>query len=159
MWQDGIGTVAGLAQGRAARGIDLGALVSRVASAIATEHGRSGIRYQQVIEGANVNLEAAIRISLLLSEMLSNAFNHAFDRLEEGLIELRLTRLSAGGLRLVVTDDGVGLPSNAAFPDLTTAGGHLISTLADGLDATVMPVRGAAGTVVMLDVPAGIADA
>lgn len=145
-------------QGLRSKGIDLGALISRVAASIAYEEGRPGIRYQQMIESAEVNLEAAVRISLLLSEILFNAFHHAFDRLEEGLIELRVSRLAAGGLRLVVTDDGVGLPSNAAFPDMATIGGRLIATLTDGLDATMTPVRGAAGTVVMLDVPAGIAD-
>ncbi|CTQ49968.1 PAS domain-containing protein [Jannaschia donghaensis] len=144
--------------GRLSHGIDLGGLISRVAASIASEEGRPGIRYQQAIEGAEVNLEAAVRISLLLSEVLFNAFHHAFDRMDEGMVELRISRLAAGGLRLVVTDDGVGLPSNAAFPDLTTIGGRLISTLTDGLDATITPVRGAAGTVVMLDVPAGIAD-
>lgn len=144
--------------GARAQGIDLGGLVSRVAASIAYEEGRPGIRYQQSIEGAEVNLEAAVRISLLLSELLFNAFHHAFDRMEEGLIELRVTKLAAGGLRLVVTDDGVGLPSKAIFPDMATIGGRLIATLTDGLDATLTPVRGAAGTVVMLDVPAGIAD-
>ncbi len=141
------------------RGIDLGALISRVAASIAYEEGRPGIRYQQTIEAAQVNLESSVRIALLLSEILFNAFHHAHDRMDEGLIELRVARLSAGGLRLVVTDDGVGLPSNIAFPDPTTIGGRLIATLAEGLDATVTPVRGAAGTVVMLDVPAGIMDA
>ncbi|SDY58512.1 PAS domain S-box-containing protein [Jannaschia faecimaris] len=145
-------------QGLRSRGIDLGALISRVAASIAYEEGRPGIRYQQQIESVVVNLEASVRVSLLLSEVLFNAFHHAFDRLEEGLIELRLTRLAAGGLRLVVTDDGVGLPSNICFPDMTTIGGRLIATLADGLDATITPVRGAAGTVVMLDVPAGMMD-
>lgn len=144
--------------GPRSHGIDLGALISRIAAAIAYEEGRPGLRYQQTIEAADVNLEAAVRLSLLVSEILFNAFHHAFDRLDEGVIELRVSRLAAGGLRIVVTDDGVGLPSNAAFPDLTTIGGRLLSLMADGLDATITPVRGAAGTVVMLDVPAGIAD-
>lgn len=145
-------------QGPRVRGIDLGALLSRVATSIAYEEGRPGIRYQQSIEATEVNLEASVRISLLLSEILSNAFHHAFDRLEEGVVELRITRLAAGGLRIAVTDDGVGMPSNAEFPDLNSIGGRLIATLADGLDATITPVRGAAGTVMMLDVPAGMTE-
>ncbi len=145
-------------QGPRAHGIDLGSLLSRVGAAIAHREGRPGIRYQQQIEPATVNLETAIRVALLLSEVLANAFRHAFDRLEEGVIETRLTRLTAGGLRITVTDDGVGLPSNAPFPDLETTGGQLIATLTDGLDATITPVRGAAGTVVMIDVPTGITE-
>ncbi|MEM7766338.1 MAG: PAS domain-containing protein [Pseudomonadota bacterium] len=139
-------------------GIDLGSLISRVATAIAHEESRPGIRYVQAIEAMEVNPDAAVRVALLLSEVLDNAFAHAFDRMDEGFVEMRLSRLAAGGLRLVVTDDGVGLPSNRPFPDPETVGGRLIETLTHGLDATVTPVRGAAGTVVMIDVPVGIAD-
>ncbi|MEM7490410.1 MAG: PAS domain-containing protein [Pseudomonadota bacterium] len=138
--------------------IDLGSLISRVATAIAHEECQPGIRYVQAIEAMEVNPDSAVRIALLLSEVLDNAFAHAFDRMDEGFVELRLSRLAAGGLRLVVTDDGVGLPSNRPFPDPETVGGRLIDTLTQGLDATITPVRGAAGTVVMIDVPVGIAD-
>ena len=138
--------------------IDLGSLLSRVATTVAHQRSRPGIRYVQSIEPVSVNLEAAIRVSLLISEILANAFTHAFDRLDEGMIELRMNALAAGGLRALVTDDGVGLPSNRPFPDPDTVGGRLIETLTEGLDGSVTPVRGAAGTVVMIDVPVGITD-
>ncbi|WP_255588405.1 PAS domain-containing protein [Jannaschia pagri] len=145
-------------QARMGNGIDLGALVSRVASGIAHDESRSGIRYIQQVEPMIVNPDAAVRISILLSEVLSNAFSHAFERMEEGFVEMRMSRLAAGGLRMTVTDDGVGLPQNVPFPDPNTVGGRLIQTLTEGLDATITPVRGAAGTVVMIDVPVGITD-
>jgi PAS domain S-box-containing protein len=149
-----------LADGHADRrsGVDLGSLVSRVAIGIAYERGRPGIRYVQEIEALEVNPDAAVRMALLLSEVLDNAFAHAFERLEEGFVELRLARLAAGGLRMTVADDGVGLPSNRPFPDPETVGGRLIETLTGGLDGTTTPVRGAAGTVVMIDVPVGVAE-
>ncbi|WP_259915966.1 PAS domain-containing protein [Jannaschia sp. M317] len=140
------------------RGIDLGALVSRIAAGIAHEASRSGIRYQQSVEPMVVNPDAAVRVSILLSEVLANAFAHAFDRMDQGVVEVRMVRLAAGGLRLTVSDDGVGLPSNTPFPNPETVGGRLIMTLTDGLDATISPIRGAAGTVVMIDVPAGITE-
>ncbi|WP_245190826.1 PAS domain-containing protein [Jannaschia formosa] len=139
-------------------GIDLGSLISRVATAVAHEEGRPGIRYIQQIEPLMANTDAAVRVSFLVSEVLSNAFSHAFERMEEGLVELRVTELAAGGLRVTITDDGVGLPSNTPFPNPDTIGGRLITLLSQGLDATVTPVRGAAGTVVMIDVPVGITD-
>ncbi|WP_371154776.1 PAS domain-containing protein [Jannaschia sp. 2305UL9-9] len=146
------------AQERFGNGIDLGALVSRVASGVAHEEGRSGIRYLQSVEPMIVNPDSAVRVSILLSEVLSNAFAHAFDRIDEGVVELRMVKLAAGGLRMTITDDGVGLPQNVPFPNPATVGGRLIQTLTDGLDGTITPVRGAAGTVVMIDVPVGVAD-
>ncbi|WGH79325.1 PAS domain-containing protein [Jannaschia ovalis] len=140
-------------QGALHPGIDLGALVSRAAAAVAHHEGRPGVRYVQSIDPMDVNLDAAVRVTLLMSEVLANAFHHAFDRMDDGFVELRLKRLAAGGLRLSVSDDGLGLPANAPFPDPNTVGGRLVNTLVGGLDATLTPVRGAAGTVVMIDVP------
>ena len=139
-------------------GIDLGSLLSRVGAAIAHGEGRAGIRFIQAIEPMQVNVDAAVRIALIVSEVLANAFDHAFDRMDEGVVELRIGNLAAGGFRLVVSDDGVGLPKNAPFPDPDTIGGRLLAGLSDGLDATLTPVRGAAGTVVMVDIPVGVAE-
>jgi two-component sensor histidine kinase len=138
--------------------IDLGSLLSRIGSAIAAEDSRPGVRYTQSVEPVEVNLEAAVRVSLLLSEVLGNAFAHAFDRMDQGLVELRVSRLGAGGLRVTVSDDGVGIPAGSPFPDPARVGGRLIQNFMDGLDASVNVVRGAAGTVVMIDVPTGVTD-
>ena len=140
----------------ATKGIELGSLISRVAGAIAHEEGRPGLRYVQQVEGMEATLDGAVRVSLLVSEIVSNAFEHAFDRIDEGVVELRVSRLAAGGLRILVTDDGVGLPKDQVLPDPETLGGRLTQAMVDGLDATLSPVRGAAGTVVMIDVPAGV---
>jgi PAS domain S-box-containing protein len=138
--------------------IDLGSLVSRIGSAIAAERSRPGVRYTQSVEPMEVNLEAAVRVSLLVSEVLENAFTHPFDRADQGLVELRVTRLGAGGLRVAVSDDGDGIPRDQEFPDPATVGGRLIQSFLDGLDASMNVVRGAAGTVVMIDVPTGVTD-
>ncbi|SFD49099.1 PAS domain-containing protein [Roseivivax sediminis] len=134
-------------------GMDIGALLSRVASTVAHIEGRPGVRFVQQIDPAEVPLEVATRVALIASEVLSNAFTHAFEGLDRGCIELRLTRLAEGGLRMLVLDDGIGIPRNIDWPSDATRGGRLIASLLDGLDATINVARGAAGTVVMIDVP------
>ena len=55
--------------------------------------------------------------------------------------------------------DGVGIPQKVGFPCDESVGGRLVASLLDGLDATLNVVRGAAGTVIMIDVPvAGFTD-
>jgi len=114
--------------------IDLGSLLSRIANAISFHEGRVGIRFNQSVEPIEVNLESATRIGLVTCEVLSNAFRHAFDGMQQGFVELRVTKLAAGGLRIMVSDDGVGIP------------------------ASINVARGAAGTVVLIDVPVGFTD-
>ncbi len=145
-------------EGTNATPMELGSLLSRVGSAIAAENSGPGVRYTQTVESIEVNLESAVRVALLLSEVLQNAFSHAFNQMDQGLVELRVSRLGAGGLRISVSDDGDGIPRDQKFPDPTKVGGRLIQNFLDGLDASLNVVRGAAGTVVMIDVPTGVTD-
>ncbi len=136
--------------------VDLGALLTRVASNVAHHEGRTGVRFSQQIDPMEVGLEEATRVALIVSETLSNAFGHAFAGLDRGYVELRVTRLAAGGLRVMVSDDGVGIPAKIDWPSAATRGGRLIASLLEGLDATINVARGAAGTVVLIDVPVGL---
>ena len=136
-------------------GIDLGSLLSRISHTIAHNEGRPGVRFVSLIEPLEVNLDTAIRTALITFELVSNAFQHAFDGLDQGYLELRANGLAAGGLRMTISDDGVGIPSKMSFPSENSVGGRLVSSLLDGLEGTLNVVRGAAGTVIMIDVPVG----
>ena len=135
--------------------IQMGSYLSRLAAAIAHIEGRSGVRLSLQIDPLEVPIETATRVGLVLSELMTNAFQHAFDRLDTGLVEVRMSRLSAGGLRLIVADDGVGIPARTAWPDPTTVGGRIVSGLIEGLEGTLHLGRGAAGSFITIDVPAG----
>ena len=135
--------------------IQMGSFLSRLSSAIAHIEGRSGVRISLQIEPLEVPIETATRVGLVLSEVLTNAFQHAFDRMDTGLVEVRMSQLSAGGLRLTVADDGVGIPKEMPWPNSATVGGRIVSGLIEGLEGTLQLSRGAAGSFITIDVPAG----
>lgn len=137
------------------QGINIGAIISRIGVAVAHLGGVSGIRYTQDLETLEVTVDTATRVALIVSELLTNAFQHAFEGLSEGSVELRLSRLAAGGFRITVSDDGIGVPANVELPSSTSLGGLILTDLLDGLDGSINVNRGAAGTVVTVDVPAG----
>lgn len=135
--------------------VQMGSYLSRLASAIAHTIGGPGVRMNVMIEPLEVPVETATRVGLVLSEVLTNAFQHAFERLDGGLVEVRMSRLTAGGLRLIISDDGVGLPRDMQWPDTRTMGGRIVSGLIEGLEGTLHLGRGAAGSFITIDVPAG----
>ena len=135
--------------------IALGAYVTRVARAVAHLDGRPGIRVDVASVDATIGIDAATSIGLLASELLTNALRHAFEGRHFGSVELRLTTLAQGGIRMSVADDGIGIASGRAFPDAGRLGGRIVSRLTEGLGGSLGVVRGAAGTVVTVDVPAG----
>ena len=135
--------------------IQMGSFISRLASAIAHNEGLPGVRMNMQIEPLEVPIEVATRVGLVVSELLTNAFQHAFDRMDSGLVEIRMSQLSAGGLRLIVSDDGIGIPPKKDWPSRETMGGRLITGLIEGLEGTLHLGRGAAGSFITIDVPAG----
>ncbi|MGR3491843.1 MAG: PAS domain-containing protein [Shimia sp.] len=144
-----------VAAGTASQQIPAGTYLSRVANAVAHLDGRRGVRVNIQVEPISVNVDTATRLGLALSEILTNAFQHAFDGLDEGVVEVRLTALAAGGLRLQISDDGNGIPEGITWPDTNSLGGRIVSGLVDDLQGTLKITNGAAGTVVMIEVPAG----
>lgn len=134
--------------------IQMGSFISRLCAAIAHIEGRSGIRLSLQVEPLEVPIETATRVGLVVSELITNCYQHAFERMDMGLVEIRMSRLSEGGLRLIVTDDGNGIPADAEWPDQTTVGGRIITGLIEGLEGTLQLNRGAAGSVISIDVPA-----
>ncbi|WP_187429967.1 Blue-light-activated histidine kinase 2 [Roseobacter fucihabitans] len=135
--------------------IHLGSYLSRLCCAIGHVYGRSGVRLTLQLEPIDVPIETASRVGMVTSEVLTNAFQHAFERLETGLVEVRMSQLSGGGFRIMISDDGLGLPGAMAWPDPATVGGQIISGLIEGLEGTLHLRRGAAGSIVTIDVPAG----
>ncbi|WP_135503997.1 PAS domain-containing protein [Roseovarius aestuariivivens] len=133
--------------------IQLGSYLGRVANAIAHLDGRPGVRMNVSVEPLMVRTETAVRIGLIVSEVLTNAMQHAFKDQNSGLVELRVTRTDGGGMRAIITDDGMGLPEGVDWPDESGLGGRIVSGLCEGLGATLHVARGAVGTIVSLDVP------
>lgn len=133
--------------------IKLGAYLGRVANAIAYLDSRLGVRMNIHVEPLMVDTETAVRIGLILSEVLTNAMQHAFRDQKSGLVELRVVRTDNGGMRAMVTDDGVGLPVGVTWPNSDGLGGRIVQGLCEGLEATLQVTRGAVGTIVTLDVP------
>ena len=76
--------------------VPLGAYVSRIAAAVGHLDGGQGIRVNVIAEEVMVDATTAGRVGLLVSEILTNAFRHAFVGRDTGLVETRVQRLSGG---------------------------------------------------------------
>ena len=133
--------------------VALGAYLTRVANSIAHLDGRAGVRVNVDADAMTVPFEAATQIGLILSEVMTNALQHAFPSRPSGLVEVRIKELSGGVIRLSVSDDGVGIPDTVTWPGGTSLGGRIVAQLVRGLDATLAIERSVTGTIVTIDVP------
>lgn len=131
----------------------LGAYVSRIASTVAYLDGRSSIRLNVDTDDLRAPIDTAAQIGLLASELLTNAYQHAFKDGRPGLVDVRLQGLRDGAIRLEVADDGAGMPHDATWPDGGNLGGKIVRSLLAGLGATISVGGGPNGTILAVDVP------
>jgi two-component sensor histidine kinase len=84
--------------------------------ALAGGAAERGIALKIEAEAVQVELEFAISLGLLVSELAINSLKHAFPHGRGGTVRVQLSRTPAGEIVLVVADDGVGESSAAEMP-------------------------------------------
>ena len=103
--------------------------------------------------------DRAIRLALLVTELVTNAAKHAGAETGEGKISVKLSRNSETTARVSVSDEGVGLPADFSLEQPSGFGTQLIKILAEQIGAEVAierPKRGSAFIVTMsLDTDSG----
>jgi PAS domain S-box-containing protein len=133
--------------------VPLGAYVSRIAAAIGHLDGGQGVRINVIAEEVMVDATTAGRVGLLVSEILTNAFRHAFVGRDTGLVETRVQLLSGGLVRIQIADDGVGLPEDHGWPTRGNLGSRIVNALLTGLGARHSIVTSSSGTTITIDLP------
>ncbi|MEE3715623.1 PAS domain S-box protein [Tumidithrix elongata RA019] len=81
-----------------------------------------------------VNIETAMPCGLIVNELISNSFKHAFPNQRSGKIRVELTRFDPDRLILSVSDNGVGLPDDLDTLTTQSLGLMLIRKLARQLE-------------------------
>lgn len=99
--------------------------------------GRVPIRAE--IDDLEFGVETAIPLGLIITELISNAYKHAFAGQASGEIHVVLQALEGDGIRLCVADTGHGLPPDfdIDIDGSDSLGMRLVHMLADQLDGVL----------------------
>ncbi len=114
-----------------------------------------GVTLAMTLEEVWLNLDTAIPCGLILQELLSNCFKHAFPEGRAGEIMIALHTDPQGMYRLRVSDTGVGLPEGLNLRDAKSLGLQLVCILTEQLDGTIA-LDGKHGTTFTLTFPEAI---
>jgi two-component sensor histidine kinase len=90
------------------------------------------------IEPVDVGIETAVPLGLIVNELVTNAYKHAFPHGRRGSIFLRLQAVDAGQFELSVVDDGIGVPADFDPARTDSLGLRLVLSLADQLGARLV---------------------
>ncbi len=108
---------------------------------------QGNIRYRTAIDpGLVLDLDTMVPLGLILNELITNSFKHAFSEGREGFINLRIHRAEGQRFDLYYSDNGSGIPADRANADGSTLGRSLIEGLVEQLNGFVTMESDATGT-------------
>ena len=110
---------------------DLGHYLSQIASAVMHTYAVDGIRLDIKVDYALLSVNVAMPVGLLVNELLTNAFKYAFVGRDGGTLTLRCLHEKEDTYRIVVGDDGVGLPDGTTWPVPGKLGALILKSLSE----------------------------
>jgi PAS domain S-box-containing protein len=105
------------------------------------------------VEPAELSVDLAIPMGLIVNELASNSLKHAFPESRTGSLRVELRKSAPGQLVLLHSDNGVGLPAGLDPLSSHTLGMELVRTLVRQLGGAVA-WRNNGGTEVEIRFPA-----
>lgn len=93
-----------------------------------------------------MNVNQAVPFALLLNELLTNSYKHAFKDRQTGRIEICLKK-EGKNILFTYQDDGVGIPENVDVENPSTLGLQLLNILTKQLQAETIHESGSEGTL------------
>ena len=115
--------------------IDFAEYARLLARELALANGRSDeqVRVITDLNPVKVSIDSAVPCGLILNELMSNAFKHAFPNGRLGEITVTIGKTGENRCLVQIADDGVGLPPALEVDTNRSLGMRLIRLLADQL--------------------------
>ena len=110
--------------------------IRSVASVVSSTYGKMNVNLDFQLDPVIINIETAIPLGLMLNEILSNAYRHAFTDNSAGTIRISFTKDKAPKYyALTISDSGIGLPEGFSMEGNKTMGLQIVDILVKQIEA------------------------
>jgi len=113
--------------------IDFKDYVTRLSTGLTRMFGADGRQVRLSVEADDITLgiDDMVPCGLAIGELISNCLKYAFPDGRDGRIDIRATMTPEGETKLVVSDDGVGMPEGLDIRNTNTMGMGLVVSLVE----------------------------
>ncbi|WP_439956633.1 sensor histidine kinase [Nostoc commune] len=111
-------------------------LVASLFSAYEVNENAIALRVN-IDEQVFLGLDTAIPCSLIIHELVSNSLKYAFPAGRNGTIYIEMSKNIDHEITLIVSDDGIGLPSNFNFKNMASLGWQLVDALTNQITGNI----------------------
>ncbi len=117
-------------------GVDLGVYLSKIAASVMEAHAVEGIRLDLSVDAWPCSINVAMPTGLVVNEVMTNALKYAFVGRDKGVIKLS-SLVNSEGCRVIIADDGLGLPTGTSWPQSGKLGAVIAQSLRQNAKATL----------------------
>jgi two-component sensor histidine kinase len=140
--------------------LDLGDYLDRLIQSIRATYraaeGRINLHLALPPESVHLDLERTIPCGLLVNELVTNSFKHAFPNERCGEISIELVDGEDEHIHVSVADDGVGLPPESELAKGSSLGLQLVQLFVEQLHG-VLEIKRESGTCFCMSIPKRLA--
>jgi two-component sensor histidine kinase len=117
-------------------GVDLGVYVSKIASSVMEAHATEGVRLELSVDAWPCSINVAMPAGLVVNELMTNSLKHAFKDRNKGTIKIS-SLVDESGCRVIISDDGTGLPLGTSWPKAGKLGSVIAQSLKQNAKANL----------------------
>ncbi len=134
--------------------VDLVSYLRELAAENVAAHGAQGLIALDFMADDELVLELtrAVPLALIVGELLTNAFKYAFPSGATGTVCVALHRVD-GIVRMVVGDDGIGLPEGFSVTNANSLGMKIVRSLSRQIGASMVFEPTTPGTRCVIEMP------
>ncbi len=131
--------------------VDMHLFLNGLCNALAANRPGSVEAIRVKAESILLPSKRAMKVGLLVGELVANSFKHAFPEGRRGVIDVKLATVG-DRVQLVVADDGIGLPSGFQPGENKGLGMRLVRSILDQFDGR-LDAGSSPGTTFVIDMP------
>jgi two-component sensor histidine kinase len=119
--------------------VDFADYVRSLANYLHLSHGAtaSHVTMDVSVQDVSLSIDSAIPCGLILNELISNSFKHAFPEGRGGHVRVDFSQDGGEHLVMTVKDDGVGLPKDIDWRNTESLGLQLVTALVEQLEGSI----------------------
>jgi PAS domain S-box-containing protein len=132
--------------------IDMGSHIRELVDYLSQIYEKSATLISPIIDVSGVffSVTQAIPCALVINELVSNAFKHAFKGREKGTVKISLKRTADDMAILIVKDNGIGVPEEIDILKTNSLGFKLLrNTVQDQLMGKIHIEQGVGATIIV----------
>lgn len=136
--------------------VSVTAYVGDIITAISKLYNGSGkkIEIHQDIDDFETAMKYSVNLALILNELITNSYKHAFSNRNSGNIYVRIKQ-NPDNIEIILSDDGKGIPGNINLETITSIGLMLVKALVDQMKGDIS-LSSNKGTTFRITIPVDI---